>query len=73
VKKRIAVGVAGTLVVLGLAYVPGRSPEPGFKTLHFHKDQISQLQNASDWAAQCGGEVQIDSDDGEILVGECKR
>jgi hypothetical protein len=32
VKKRIAVGVAGTIAVLGLAYLPGGAPEPGFDT-----------------------------------------
>lgn len=30
-KKRIAVGVAGTIAVLGLAYVPGSPLEPGFE------------------------------------------
>lgn len=73
-KSHLAIGAITVASVLGLAAVPGSAPEPGFSNhMHFRKDQLTTLKWAAEDAAWCGGEVIIDRDDQEILVGGCDK
>lgn len=41
--------------------------------LHFKGAQLTALTQATAYAAWCGGEVLIDTDDGEVLTSHCDR
>jgi hypothetical protein len=79
-KRRIAAGVVGTIAVLGLAYVPASSLEPGFERVRpkkhlfhtFRLGDVTALEEAAHYAAWCGGVVEIWSD-GDIIAGSCDK
>jgi hypothetical protein len=81
-RKLTAVVLCATSAAMawGLATISPGGSEPGIKehrvhqpTLYFQGDQLTNLQWASDYAAWCGGEVLIDKDDAEVLIGYCDR
>lgn len=81
-KKRIAVGVAGTIAVLGLAYIPGGAPEPGFaprvvnvqQAEHEAQEKLKELTpycESLGRAAEAWAEINSEENSGYEIIGNC--
>ena len=47
--------------------------DAGSQIIHheYHAARLDRLADAVAWAQKCGGYVEIDSDDGEVVVADC--
>jgi hypothetical protein len=75
----LALCATSAAMAWGLATVKPGGSEPGIeerqiqKTLVFRGQKLTTMQWASAHAAWCGGELLVDTDDREILIGSCDR